>query len=61
MENKVCKQCQKPLPKEYKYKKCEFCRTKQAESVKKGFKVSIGVVGSLALAVVSKGKILPKK
>jgi len=60
MENKVCKKCQKPLPHGYKYKKCEYCRSKQAEHVKNGVKATVGIAGSLALAmvsVVSKGTI----
>lgn len=61
MENKVCKKCQKPLPDEYKHKKCESCRNEQVQGVKNGMKVVAGAVASFALVVVTKGKINSKK
>ena len=47
METKKCKnkKCQRPLPKEYKYKYCENCRNEQVNSVKKIIKdVGSGVL-----------------
>ena len=64
MENKVCKKCQKQLPKEYKYKKCESCRNAQVQGLKNGLKVAVSVAGtvaSFAVVVVTKGKVNPKK
>lgn len=61
-EVKVCKnkKCQKVLPEGYKYKYCEACRNKKAQTTKKIFS-NIGkgaaTVASLALVVmVKKGK-----
>ena len=59
METKKCKnkKCQRPLPKEYKYKYCENCRNEQVNSVKKIIKnVGSGVlvaIGETAGAVIS--------
>jgi len=61
MKNKICKKCQKPLPDGYKYKKCESCINEQVQGVKNRLKATVGVVGSLALILVTKGKISPKK
>lgn len=64
MENRVCKKCNKPLPEGYKYKKCESCRNKQVQGVKNGLKEAAGVAGtvaSLAVVIVTKGKVNPKK
>ena len=47
METKKCKnkKCQRPLPKEYKYKYCENCRNEQVNSVKQIIKdVGSGVL-----------------
>ena len=65
METKYCKneKCKRPLPEGYKHKCCENCRGKQAENVKKGG-VSVlsilGIVGGIALTVITKGKFNPK-
>ena len=64
MENKVCKKCQKPLPKGYKHKQCESCRNSQVHGVKKGLKVAAGAVGTVAsvvLVIATNGKFNPKK
>lgn len=64
MENNICQKCKKPLPKEYKYKKCEACRNEQVQGVKKGLKVVGGMVGTaacFAVAFVTNGKINLKK
>ena len=48
----------------YKYKRCESCRNGQVKNVKTGVKTTVGVVGaaaSLALFVMSNGKIDLKK
>lgn len=64
MENRVCKKCNKPLPEGYKHKKCESCRNQQVQGVKNGLKAAVGVAGtvaSLAVVIVTKGKVNPKK
>ena len=64
MENKVCKKCHKPLPEGYKHKKCEACRNAQVQGVKNGLKATAGAVGtiaSIAVVIVTKGKVNPKK
>ena len=35
MEEKVCKKCGRVLPQDYKYKKCESCRSKGVDEIKK--------------------------
>ena len=65
METKYCKnkKCKRTLPEGYKHKYCENCRGKQAEDVKKrgvGLLGVLGVVGSVAIAVITKGKFNPK-
>lgn len=44
-EVRVCKnkECQKVLPAGYKYKYCEACRNKRAESAKR---IVVGIAGS---------------
>ncbi|SEW33409.1 hypothetical protein [[Clostridium] fimetarium] len=49
-EEKVCKKCNRPLPKGYKYNECENCRGERAGFVKK--------VGKGVLAVVSFGALI---
>lgn len=61
MDNNVCKKCKKPLPQGYKHKKCESCINAQVEMVKKGLVTAGSVVASVAIAVVTKGKINLKK
>ena len=64
MENKVCKNCMRPLPERYKHKYCEACRNKQAQKVKKGLKTVASVAGTaacFAITIVTAGKINPKK
>lgn len=61
MDSKVCKKCGRNLPEKYKYKYCEFCRTQKAEKAKTVLKSAGAVVASIALVVVTKGKINPKK
>ena len=63
---KICKnkKCQKPLPEGYKYKYCEACRNQQAQNVKRAGKAGLGILGtvaSLAVVVITRGKINPKK
>lgn len=66
-EIRVCKnkKCQKVLPAGYKYKYCEACRNKRAETTKtvlKGLKDGAATVASVAVLVVTVGKIIsPKK
>lgn len=61
MENIVCKKCGKKLPQGYKYKKCEACRSVQVQKTKEGLKAAAGVVAGVVVAIVTKGKIKPKK
>ena len=62
METKKCKnkKCQRPLPKEYKYKYCENCRNEQVNSVKKVFKNIVGT-GALLLGAILTRNIKGKK
>lgn len=65
-EIRVCKnkKCQKVLPAGYKYKYCEACRNKHAETAKnvlKGLGAGAATVASVAIVVVTGGKINPKK
>lgn len=61
METKKCKnkKCQRPLPKEYKYKYCENCRNEQVNSVKKIIK-NVGS-GVLVLGAILTRNIKGKK
>ena len=61
METKKCKnkKCQRPLPKEYKYKYCEICRNEQVNSVKKIIK-NVGS-GVLVLGAILTRNIKGKK
>ena len=61
METKKCKnkKCQRPLPKEYKYKYCENCRNEQVNSVKKIIK-EVGS-GVLVLGAILTRNIKGKK
>ena len=57
------KKCQRILPDGYKYKYCENCRIEQAQKARNHGKGGLGVVatvGSVALAMITKGKIDPK-
>lgn len=65
-EVRVCKnkKCQKVLPVGYKYKYCEACRNKHAETAKnvlKGLGTGAATVASIAVVVVTGGKFNPKK
>ncbi|KUO78066.1 MAG: hypothetical protein APF81_25710 [Desulfosporosinus sp. BRH_c37] len=58
-----CKKCKRPLPEGSKEKLCENCRGKRAQGIKDVGKAVLAVCGtvlSLALVVVTKGKIDPK-
>ena len=61
METKKCKnkKCQRPLPKEYKYKYCENCRNEKVNSVKKIIK-NVGS-GVLVLGAILTRNIKGKK
>lgn len=45
-ETKLCKNknCQKPLPEDYKHKYCEACRNKRFDKIKDGTKVALSLV-----------------
>lgn len=58
-----CKKCKRTLPEGSKEKLCENCRGKRAQAIKDAGKAVLAVGGtvlSLALVVVTKGKIKPK-
>lgn len=62
----VCKnkKCQKVLPAGYKHRYCEACRNQHAQTAKnvlKGIGVGVGAVASVALLIVTGGKINPKQ
>ena len=64
-EIRVCKnkKCQKPLPEGYKHRYCEACRNQHAQAAKNAGKVVLGAastLASIAVVVVTKGKINPK-
>lgn len=55
-----CKKCKRSLPEASKPKLCENCRGKRAQSIKDAGKTALAVGGtvlSLALVVVTRGKI----
>ena len=61
MEEKKCKKCQRKLPMNYKYARCEHCRGKSAENVKK---VGAGVLGGavfIVTAVLAIGSFIANK
>lgn len=55
---KICKnkKCQKPLPEGYKYRYCEACRNKHAQTIKNAGKAIATVAASVAVAVITKGR-----
>lgn len=53
------KKCSKLLPEGYKYKYCESCRGKKAETVK-GLGVALGLLVGTVITIVTKGKINKK-
>lgn len=65
-EVRVCKnkKCQKVLSVGYKHKYCEACRNQHAQTTKNVLK-SVGVIAAtvvtVAVAIVTDGKINPKK
>ena len=65
MESSKCKnkKCQRPLPEGYKHKYCENCRNQHVKHFKDAGKTVLSCaafVGSVAIAIVTKGKINPK-
>lgn len=62
MESSKCKnkKCQRPLPEGYKHKYCESCRNQHVKHFKEAGKTVLAVVGSVVIAIVTKGKINPK-
>ena len=64
-EIRVCKnkKCQKVLPTGYKHRYCEACRNSQAQTTKKilkGIGASAATAASIAVVVITRGKINPK-
>ncbi|MFV0503781.1 MAG: hypothetical protein ACK5LT_07420 [Lachnospirales bacterium] len=65
MENKICisKKCKKVLPEGYTHRYCESCRNQHVETIKKTGKGLLSIAGgvaSIAVVLVTKGKINPK-
>ena len=65
-EIRVCKnkKCQKILPNGYKYNYCEACRNQQAQTAKrvlKGVGLGAGTVATIAVTLVTGGKINLRK
>lgn len=65
-EIKYCrnKKCRKPLPAGYRHKYCEACRNQHAQIAKnigKDILAAAGSVASVAVAIITVGKINPKK
>lgn len=63
---RVCKnkKCQKVLPAGYKHRYCEACRNKHAQTAKnvlRGIGAGAVTAVSVAVVVVTGGKINPKK
>lgn len=56
MKQRTCKKCKKVLPEKYEKKYCEACINKKAAIAKK----VVGIVGSAALAIITKGTIKKK-
>lgn len=48
IEKNTCKKCSRILPKDYKYNKCESCRNRTVDGIRKNGKVMVGI----ALATV---------
>lgn len=62
METKSCKKCGRPLPENYKHKKCENCRNNVAKAWKDAGKVALSlaaVVSSAVIFIATKGKNNP--
>ena len=62
MEIRKCKnkKCQRTLPEGYKNRYCENCRNDHVEKLKNAGKVlltCVGIVGSTAIAIATKGRI----
>lgn len=59
MKQKQCKnkKCRRILPDGYKYKYCENCRNEQAKKFRNECKGALGIVLSVGLVVVTKGRI----
>lgn len=60
IELKKCKKCSRVLPKDYKYNKCEHCRGKTAERVKKRVLGVGGTIMTIGL-VITHGKFWKNK
>jgi hypothetical protein len=58
--NKICKKCGNEMPQNSKKDICDNCQNKRLGTVRKVGEVGLGilsVVGSVALAIVTKGKV----
>lgn len=60
-EIRRCKKCQKPLPENYKFDKCENCRGKMIEMVKKTVISGGSALLGVGLLIITGGKIGGKK
>lgn len=52
MNQKICKKCKKPLPEDYRYHLCEYCRNQKIEKIKKGSAIVGSAVGAVAIGVI---------
>ena len=57
---KICKKCKKVLPHDYKDNYCEACMNKNAEFIKKTFKIVGGIAVTLGTVAVLVGKNIKK-
>ena len=46
-----CKKCKRELPEDYKYKTCEQCRGKRAETLKTALVSTVGVLVAVGTAI----------
>ena len=54
IEKNTCKKCGRILPKDYKYNKCESCRNKTFNGIRKAGKVMGGIALSTVPFVLNK-------
>ena len=60
MKSDLCKKCKKPLPKGYKYDKCESCRNKEIQKLKNTGK-KIGIIATPVIGLITAVLLKKKK
>lgn len=55
-EIRYCKKCGCELVSTNKHKLCDNCRRKRNENIRNGVLSTVGMVGSIALFILTKGK-----